>query len=433
VSRAQALSAALAALAAVSLGACKIERVNVSSTEEQSNNVSNEASISRDGRYVAFDSQATNLAPGDGVDDDIFLRDRVSGTTTIVSAGTNGDAAVMPEISASGRYVAFASGAKLVSEDTNIYEDVFVWDRETGATTRASVSSTGGQGDSASPVGGQQGSGISINRNGRFVAFTSVATNLAPGDDNGIQDIFVRDRVAGTTVRVPAESTGEPATETDGSKLYGLGNPAISLDGRYLAFNTIRAISTPGGAFLRDGTDVYVRDLQTGATTRVTTGAFGQANFGVAIDRDGTHVAFSSAVDSGPGTGDIYVRNLRTGTVVRVRADSTADPGVYRITSPSLSRSGRFLAFSSDFSSESPGGLIFTQIAANVYVRDIQTGETRRISKNANPQPGSGYNIAPRLSADGRWLTWVSTATNLVDNDTNDEPDVFVAPARPLR
>lgn len=423
----------MAALAAVSLSACKIERVSVSSTEEQANNNSDQASISRDGRYVAFESQATNLVPNDTVDADIFLRDRVSGTTTIVTAGTHGDAAVMPEISANGRYVAFASGAKLVPEDTNIYEDVFVWDRETGATTRASVSSTGSQGNSASPVGGQQASGISINRNGRFVAFTSVATNLAQDDDNGLQDIFVRDRVAGTTVRIPAESSGEPATETDGSKLYGLGDPAISLDGRYLAFETIRSIPTPGGGLVRDGTDVYVRDLQTGVTTRVSTGALGQANFGVAIDRDGTHVAFSSSVDSDPGDGDIYVRNLRTGVVVRVPAGSTGDSGVYRITNPSLSRSGRFLAFWSDFSRESPPGTFFTQIGANVYVRDMRTGATRRISKNANPQPGSGYNINPRLSADGRWLAWVSTATNLVDNDTNDESDVFVAPARPLR
>jgi Tol biopolymer transport system component len=423
----------MAALAAVSLGACKIERVNVSSSEEQANNRSgNGSSISRDGRYVAFESQATNFAPNDGVDDDIFLRDRVSGTTTIVSAGTNGDAATLPEISANGRYVTFASGAKLVPEDTGFYEDAFVWDRDTGATTRASVSSSGEQGNSSSPIGGQQGSGIAINRNGRFVAFTSVATNLAPGDDNGLQDIFVRDRVAGTTVRIPAESSGEPATETDGSKLYGIGDPAISLDGRYLAFDTIRAVTTPGGALLRDGTDVYVRDLQAGVTTRVSSGARGKAYFGAAIDRDGTHVAFSSAVDS-PGNGDIYVRNLHTGDVVRVPASSTGDPGVYRITNPSLSRSGRFLAFSSDFSSESPGGLIFTQIGANVYVRDMQTGETRRISKNVNPQSGSGYNVAPHLSADGRWLAWSSTATNLVENDTNGQPDIFVAPARPPR
>jgi Tol biopolymer transport system component len=106
---------------------------------------------------------------------------------------------------------------------------------------------------------------------------------------------------------------------------------------------------------------------------------------------------------------------------------------VYRITNPSLSRSGRFLAFSSDFSSESPGGLIFTQIGANVYVRDMQTGETRRISKNVNPQSGAGYNVAPHLSADGRWLAWSSTATNLVENDTNGQPDIFVGPARPPR
>jgi Tol biopolymer transport system component len=425
---------AAAVLIAVSMGGCKIERVSVSSSEEQANNRTGDySSISRDGRYVAFESQATNFAPNDGVDTDIFLRDRAAGTTTIVSPGTNGDAAVMPEISANGRFVAFASGAKLVPEDTGFYEDVFVWDRATGTTTRASVSSTGQQANSASVISGEAFSGLAINRNGRFVAFTSAASNLVPGDNNGLEDIFVRDRVAGTTVRIPAEATGEPATDTDGSKLYGIGRPAISLDGRYIAFNSARTLSDASGPFLRDGTDAYLRDMQTGVTTRLSTGARGLANFGVAIDRDGTHVAFSSSVDSSPGDGDLYVRNLSAGSVVRVPAGSTGDPGVFRIGNPSLSRSGRFLAFSSDFSSTSAGGLSFSELWANVYVRDMQTGETRRISKNANPQPGSGYNGVPRLSADGRWLAWSSNATNLVDDDTNGQPDIFVAPARPLR
>jgi Tol biopolymer transport system component len=303
-----------------------------------------------------------------------------------------------------------------VPEDTNDRVDVFVWDRETGATTRASVSSSETQ-----ATEGAVSYGIAISRNGRYVAFRSSSTDLAPGDANGLDDIFVRDRVAGTTVRVPAESTGEPATDTDGSKFVGLGGAAISLDGRYVAFNTLRGIPVPAGLLLREESDVYVRDLQTATTTRITQGARGQARLGVSIDADGTHLAFGQG-------GDIVVRNLRTGGTQRVTPASTGDPDVFRLHSPSLSRSGRFVAFSSDTQRED-----FIQILVNVYVRDLDTGKTVRVSNNPQADPLKGFNGPPDLSGDGRWVAWGSTASDLVKGDTNGVEDVFVAPARPIR
>src|SRR6185436_15538932 len=135
-------SFALVGLLAVSLGACQVERISVGSAEQQANNRSTGASISRDGRYVAFQSNATNLVPNDGVDDDIFLRDRATGQTTLVSTTAPGDTATnLPEISANGRFVAFQSSAHLVPEDTGFFADVFIWDRETGATSRVRVNS----------------------------------------------------------------------------------------------------------------------------------------------------------------------------------------------------------------------------------------------------------------------------------------------------
>jgi Tol biopolymer transport system component len=429
VSRARVPFAAI--LIALSLGACNVERVSVSSGEEQANAESSSASISRDGRYVALQSRATNLVPNDGSDDDIFLRDRATGQTTLVTQGAPGnEASVSPEISANGRYVAFDTAAKLVPEDTQFFEDVYVWDRETGATTRASVSSTGEQANSSSVISPSSFSGIAISRDGRYVAFNSAATNLAPGDTNALQDVFVRDRVAGTTVRIAAESTGEAASQPDGSKLIGIGRPAISLDGRFVSFASARAFTVPGGLLLRESADVYVRDMQTGVTTRLSKGAErGEADFVTALDRDGAHVAFSSSAnDLVPGDtnglADVFVRNLRTGAMVRVPAETTGEPKVLRIEDPSLSRTGRFLAFTS---ASDPG------IWVNVYVHDLDTGRSRRLSKNPNDEFGKGFNGDARISADGRFVSFLSADSTLVPNDTNDRADVFVSPARPVR
>jgi TolB protein len=403
VLRARALSVATAALAAVALGACN-DRVSVNSSGVQGNGASANPSISRDGRYVAFDSQATNLVPSDTTpDNDAFLRDRAAGTTTLVTTGTGG-ATGLQQISANGRYVAFESFENLTPDDTGQDTDIFVWDRETGAPTRASVGVGGREGNANSFVPGLY-MDIAISGSGRYVAFASSDENLVPGDGNGLEDIFVRDRVAGTTARIPTESTGEPKMASDGTTLVGIIHPAISLDGRYVGFASARATLFGGGGLLREVSDLYVRDMQTGVTIRLTNGPESpNAELGMALDGDGAHAAFSAL-------GDILVRNLRSGAVTRVPAEVTDVPND-ELVSPSLSRNGRFLAFEGD-----------TGNAGTVFVYDLQTGELERVGD------GGG----PRLSADGRWVAWASAATNLVKGDTNGVADVFVAPARPLR
>jgi Tol biopolymer transport system component len=400
---ARALAAIGVALTAVSLGACT-ERVNVSSDEVQANDAGFDPSISRDGRYVTFYSGATNLVPSDTQPDgDVFLRDRVAGVTTLVSTGTSG-ASGLQQISANGRYVAFQSSERLTADDTGFDDDVFVWDRETGALTRASVGAGGDEGNANSFVP-LNFTDLAISRNGRYVAFASSDENLVPGDGNRLEDIFVRDRVAGTTVRIPTESTGEPTTASDNTTLVGIIHPAISLDGRYVGFASARATLFGGGGLLREVSDLYVRDMQTGITTRLTDGAErAAAELDMALDGDGTHAAFSAL-------GDILVRKLGSGAVTRVPASLTATPDD-ELESPSLNRSGRFLAFAG----RSP-------TAASVYVYDLQTGDLKRRADGDSP----------RLSADGAWLTWVSGSSNLVKGDTNGVADVFVSPARPSR
>ena len=169
-------------------------RVSVDSAGTQANGDTADAALSANGRFVAFDSGATNLVAGDtNGQQDIFVHDRRTGTTTRVSvdsAGTQANnASVAPALSADGRFVAFETEAtNLVAGDTNGQQDIFVHDRRTGTTTRVSVDSAGTQANSECHL-------AALSADGRFVTFYSEATNLVPGDTNGVRDVFVHDRL----------------------------------------------------------------------------------------------------------------------------------------------------------------------------------------------------------------------------------------------
>ena len=295
------------------------ERVSVDSSGNQASNYSSTPAISADGRYVAFLSGANNLVAGDTNAQDIFVRDRQLGTTTLVSMSSGGtqpnDECSDPVISGDGRCVAFRTGASnLVAGDTNGVSDIFLRDRQLGTLERVSVSSGGGQGNSHSYE-------PAISGDGRFVTFQSGATNLVTGDTNGQPDVFVRDRQLGTTERVSVDSGG------------GQGNhqsfaPAISTDGRYVAFTSFATNLVPS-----DGnsvvSDVFVRDRQLGVTDLVDVNSSGiQANDycgNPAISGDGRYVAFQTgannlvAGDSNGGQDVFAVTN-------RLFADDSAPP-----------------------------------------------------------------------------------------------------------
>ena len=194
-------------------------RVSVDSSGGQANGGSYRSSISRDGRYVAFASMATNLAPGDTNGFMYtFVHDRRTGLTSRVSVDSSGgqgnDHSYCYQISSNGRYVAFFGGAtNLVPRDTNGWDDVFVHDRRTGLTSRVSVDSSGhhANSDSISP---------SISADGRYVSFVSWATNLVPGDTNDWSDIFVHDRqdcASAAEVYCTAKTTSSGCTPTIGT------------------------------------------------------------------------------------------------------------------------------------------------------------------------------------------------------------------------
>ncbi len=228
-------------------------RVSVGLGGDEAGLDSRDAAISADGRYVAFESDATNLVPGDTNDEvDVFLRDLETQLTQRVSLGPGGtegnsssrDAA----ISADGGNVAFTSFASnLVPGDTNGWEDVFLWDRETQVIQRVSV----GPGGAEANRGSQD---PAFPARGRYLAFTSLASNLVTGDNNNYPDVFVRDLVAEVNRRVPLDAS-PPDFQASGSS----GMPSVARRGRYVAF-----VSNSSDLVARDTNDVqdvFVREL----------------------------------------------------------------------------------------------------------------------------------------------------------------------------
>lgn len=377
-----------------------------------------EPSISADGRYVAFVSDAPNLVADDNNNDsDIFVFDRQTGTTTRVSVASDGTEAngmsEFPSISADGRYVAFASYANnLVAGDTNGIYDVFVHDRQTGTTIRASVASDGTQANA--------GSGANrISANGRFVTFFSNASNLVAGDSNGTYDIFVHDLQTHQTTRVSVSSTGDEANGQSDS-------PSISADGRYVAFVSIAGNLVAGDANTVE--DIFVHDRQTGATTRVSLGLAGaDANTMSAspkISADGRHVVFVSYADNivaGDDNlmSDIFVHDRDSGSTTRVTVSHDGGSADGESDQPSISADGRYVAFSSGANNlvsddDNP--------RYDVFVYDRQTSQTIRVSK-----PGDmALSYEPVISDDGHYVVFSSGSIDLVAGDANDTSDIFV-------
>ena len=309
-------------------------RASVSTTGVSGNGGSLRPSISADGRYVAFESQASNLGGGGGAAH-VFVRDRLTNVTTRVSGprvgapGAGGNS-TRPSISADGRYVAFHSFASnLVLGDTNSAADVFVRDRVTEETTRVSVASGGTQVSGASSL-------PSISADGRLVVFESVAANVVANDTNNGSDIFVHDRMTGETTRVSVSSEG---TQANGSSGTGNSPSSISADGRYVAFRSAATNLVSGDT--NNAGDIFVHDRVTGETKRASVSSVGlPGNFGSAdpsISADGRYVLFRSQASNlvagdANGTWDAFVhdRITRETTLVSVSSEGVqgnADSG----------------------------------------------------------------------------------------------------------
>ncbi len=284
------LPGALLAIAGTALAASAgTQRVSVTPSGGETNQPSYSPAVSADGRFVAYFSSATNIIPGVGGghnQSDVYLYDRQTGTTRLVSessAGVAGDGySYEPAISANGRYVAFSSQAhNLVPDDRNRSEAVYWHDMKTGKTHRVDVNSKGKQanGDSASP---------SISNDGDVLTFSSSATNLTPAKPKASRNEYVHDMKTGRTVQVNVSPTGKPGNGE-------CHKPSVSANGRLIAFasrgtNLVKGRST--------GWQIFVRDLMTKKTVVASLSSSGRVGDGLSshpvISGDGRYVAFES-------------------------------------------------------------------------------------------------------------------------------------------
>ncbi|MGG5809358.1 Calx-beta domain-containing protein [Falsiroseomonas sp. CW058] len=387
--------------------------------------------FSPDGTRIAFQSSSTNLVPGDTNNAlDVFIKDLATGIVTRVStdaagrAGMHGGSA--PAFSPDGTRIAFLSASPdLVAGDTNTSTDAFVKDLTTGAITRVSTTASGGQ-----VVGDTQS--IVFSPTGDRVAFASFAPGLVAGDTvGGTTDIFVKHLGTGAVTLVTANAAGQAVggwTE----------RVAFSPDGGKIAFVT-------GAALVAADTnawhDVYVRDLATGAVTLVSASATGQVGNQwspgeMSFSPDGTLVAFSSdasnlvAGDTN-GVPDIFVKNLATGAITRVSTDAAGGQVNSSSASPVFSPDGTRIAFTSG-----AGNLVARDTNGNwdVFVKDLATGAVTLVSRSSEEQtPAGGVNGRLSFSPDGTSLAFVSIAANLVPGVTAATGQVYVATLAPLQ
>ena len=351
------------------------------------------------------------------------MKDVQTGNITCASTDSGGNQAnghvYAPSISADGRYVAFTSVAtNLVPGDTNGTYDVIVKDLQTGSVTLVST-------DSAGERANDMSSGAAISADGRYVAFESNATNLVSGDTNGTRDVFVKDLQTGFITRASTDSSGNQAN----GNVHPFNKLAISADGRYVAFASTATNLVPGDT---NGTyDVFVKDLQTGSTTRVSTDSPGNQGNGQSFDpvisADGRYVAFNSeASNLVPGDthgNDVFVKDVQTGIVTQANTGSGARrSGDAYPDAPSISADGRFVAFASIATYFVPGD---TNGMYDIFVKDLQTGITARVSTDSSGIQANNSSFVPGLSADGGYVTFKSYASNLVPGDTNGCEDVF--------
>jgi Tol biopolymer transport system component len=420
--------AVLAALTGVALAAtgAQTKRVSVNSNGAQANGGSFGPGISANGRLVVFGSASTNLVSGDtNGQDDVFVRDTQTHKTRRISVSSTGaqadggSYAYPPTISNDGRYVAFTSDA------TNLVSG------DTNGASDVFVRDLKLQKTRRVAVSstGAQGTDNStapiISGNGGSVVFSSSASNLVPGDTNGKEDVFVRNLNTHKTSRVSISSTG---TQADGFSAQ----PTISADGHLVGFDSFATNLVPGDA--NGETDVFTRDVKAHKTRLVSvssTGTHGNsASFAPSISADGRFVGFVSQASNlvGGDTNaqrDIFLRDTQTHKTKRVSVSSAGAEANGRsyFIDPSVSAHGEFVVFVSEASNLVPGD---TNAVADSFIRSVANHKTRRLSVSSTGVQGNGSSIDPAITADGRFVAFQSVATNLVSGDTNAQTDVFV-------
>lgn len=379
-------------------------------------------SISGDGRYVAFQSQASNLVSGDTNGTwDVFVLDQTTSLikrVSIASDDTQGNnGSFWPSISSDGRYVTFGSAASnLVLGDTNNITDIFVHDLQTGITNRISVDSSGNQsnGDSYSPK---------ISADGRYVVFESIANNIVSGDTNGVKDIFIRDLQTAQTTRVSVSSSG---VQSNGNSWF----PSVSADGRYVAFDSFATNLVSGDT--NGWRDVFVHDRQTGQTNRISMAFDGSqtnnGSLGPYVSANGQYVAFSSTatnlVNNDTNNGeDAFIYDISTGQTSRVSVASDGTEGNDLSAASAITADGRYVvifSYARNLVDNDTNGML------DVFIHDRQTGQNSLVSVASDGTQGNEGSAKSAISDDGLYVAFESLASNLISGDANSVQDIFI-------
>ncbi len=386
---------------------------------------SSNAVVSADGRYVVFESAASNLVENDTNNaTDLFLYDREQATLQRVSVDSAGNQAngnsLNPAISADGQFLVWHSNASnLVSGDSNNTNDVFLKNLSSGSVQLVSVGIGGAAANNSS-------TNASVSANGNLVVFQSDADNLVANDNNGGTDIFLKNLGSGATFRVSVDSAGNAGSGRNSAS----GNPMISGNGEYVVFDTFAGLvpeDTNGAS------DVYSHELSTGSTIRISTPLDGENSNGgsrkPSISADGNLVAFESnasnltEADSNDAS-DAFVFNRLTGSISRVSEASDGDAGNASSTDVVISGSGAVLVFASfadNLINDDENQL------QDVYLKDLSTGSITRLSTGLSTAGADGASFGPAIAADGSVAVFSSLAANL-DSGVADNlaVDVFL-------
>lgn len=380
--------------------------------------------ITPDGRFVVFNRESGN----------VYMRDLQLGTTTLVSIDTTGTrggnfSSSKQQITPDGRFVLFQSSASnLIVADNNGETDIFVRDLQAGTTMLVSANAANTDSGNGSSF---QSNDLQITPDGRFVVFQSRANNLVTTDSNGERDIFVRDLKAGTTTLVSTNATGTDS----GNRGSGSFSPRITPDGRFVVFDSLASDLVANDNNGSSGRDIFVRDLQTATTTLVSvnttdTGSGNDYSLNPQITPDGRFVVFSSgasdlvSMDTNEGS-NIYVRDLHMSTTTLVSINAAGTGGSNGSSdNPQISSDGRFVTFQSDASN-----LVTTDIEngeRDIFLRDLQIGTTTLVSSNtAGTGDGDNFSFNPKITSDGQFVVFESRANNLVNIDTSSGINVY--------
>jgi Tol biopolymer transport system component len=411
-----------------------VQRVSVDANGAEAigaSNLENRRSMSADGRWIVFTSTARYLAPGKtNYYWDAFVTDRLTHEIHCVSLDPSGKEGngygFGGAVSSDGRLVFFYSDStNLVVGDTNGSYDVFVRDRDpdgngvfdegNDTTQRVSVANDGSQGNASSYLG-------PISPDGRFVVFGSPADNLVAGDTNNAYDVFVRDRLAGTTTRASVDSTG---VEGDGDS----GGCDITADGRWVLFNSVgdNLVANDGNG----RSDIFLRDTVNGVTIRVSGDPAGNDGDGdcwdASMNADATLIAFQSYSDNlvandTNGLSDVFLHDLNSGVTTLQSVSTAGVQGDGSSVLDALSLDGKFLLFSSDSQN-----LVPQQGNGNYdsYLRDLGAGVTTCATLNCAERFGDYGARAVGISDDDKVVAIDSLSDNLVAHDENGDIDVF--------